>query len=128
MNCYLTLTFAFMLAAFGFFAHELVTAAEQTAAGPGPALVDNSMTYALLAFGFGALILQAIVNIKTGERGQGWGPQSVRLFMLTIIVVFALVPVTVSISQNVAAPAYGLLGAIAGYLFGQSTTRPPGTP
>jgi hypothetical protein len=76
------------------------------------------LTYALIAFGLIALVLQVLVNVKIG---QGWGPQSIRLFMLTIILVFALVPVTSSIVQAAAAPAYGLMGTIAGYLFGQST-------
>ena len=54
---------------------------------------------------------------------QGWGPQSIRMVGLTLVIVAILFLVeiiaTTHVSPDSASTAFGLLGAVAGYLFGR---------
>jgi hypothetical protein len=77
---------------------------------------DFALNIAIIAMGVILSILEILVLIK---RGQGWGPYSVRIVAVTLIVTAALLALNsnVGASQNVA-PLWGLLGTIAGYVLG----------
>jgi hypothetical protein len=62
---------------------------------------------------FGAVVIVAEVAIMI-FRGQNWGPHSVRIVGLTLVVVTAVF-LAVSDSQRAGA-AYALMGVLAGFL------------
>jgi len=68
---------------------------------------------------FGLLILggQMAIMLKVGK---GWGPNSIRISGLTLVVISGVFLITAGYSQEQIAPMIGLLGTIAGYLLGKS--------
>jgi hypothetical protein len=82
------------------------------------------LSIAILAFGAIVLGLQVYVNINTekpeGGKVQGWGPQSVRLYCLTLIIIAVLFLVTLGYPLTELATAFALLGTLAGFLFGKA--------
>jgi hypothetical protein len=72
-----------------------------------------SLAVYVLMFGTVVVIAEAAIMIA---RGHVWGPHSVRLLTMTLIIV-AAVFLAVSDSQRAGA-AYALFGVIAGYLAG----------
>ncbi|HXX09105.1 MAG TPA: hypothetical protein VEJ43_13665 [Pseudolabrys sp.] len=71
------------------------------------------MSLAIFVLIFGAVVIGAEAAIMISQ-GRSWGPHSVRIVGLSLIIV-AAVFLAVSDSQRVGA-AYALLGVIAGYL------------
>jgi hypothetical protein len=70
---------------------------------------------------FGAIILLAIILTKA----PGWGEHSVRMVGLGLVITMAVFLVVAagtnqSITKDLLTPAFALLGAAAGYLFGKS--------
>lgn len=62
-----------------------------------------------------------LLRMKDGKWDvQGWGPQSVRLFCLTLIIIAVLFLVTVGYPLNELSTAFALLGTLAGFLFGKA--------
>jgi len=80
--------------------------------------MPTSLAVYVLIFGAVVLVAEAAIMIV---RGHNWGPQSVRMLAITLIII-ASVFLAVSDSQRVGA-AYALLGVIAGYLAGTSERR-----
>jgi heme/copper-type cytochrome/quinol oxidase subunit 3 len=65
---------------------------------------------------FGALVIAAEAGIMI-VRGHSWGPHSVRIVGLSLIIVMTVF-LAVSSAERAGA-AYALLGVFAGYLVGQ---------
>jgi hypothetical protein len=70
---------------------------------------------------FGAIALIAVVSTKA----TGWGEHSVRMVGLLLVVVMAVFLVVAAgansgITKDAITPAFALLGAAAGYLFGKT--------
>jgi 4-amino-4-deoxy-L-arabinose transferase-like glycosyltransferase len=69
---------------------------------------------------FGVIILVAVIWTKQ----PGWGQESTRLVGLIVVVILAVFLVVVSANQDITkdalTPAFALLGAAAGYLFGKT--------
>ena len=61
----------------------------------------------MLVFGLFLFIIQLIVNIWVR---QGWGPQAINLFGLTLVVVVGTFLVVAGYAANQVAPMFGLLG------------------
>lgn len=78
------------------------------------------MSLAVYVLIFGAIVLVAEVAIML-VRGHDWGPQSVRMLAITLIII-ASVFLAVADTQRAGA-AYALLGVIAGYLAGTFERR-----
>lgn len=94
------------------------------AAGP-PELPDFAgrsdteiyLSLAVLGFGLVILALQIALMFKVGK---GWGPNSIRICGLTLVIISGIFLITAGYSQAQVAPVIGLLGTIAGYLLGKS--------
>ena len=69
---------------------------------------------------FGAVIILAEIAIMI-YRGQNWGLHSVRIVVLTLVVVTATF-LAVSDSQRAGA-AYALMGVLAGFLICKTETK-----
>ena len=67
---------------------------------------------------FSAVIIAAEVSVMI-FRGKGWGPMSTRLVGLTMVVLAALILSFAEIPAEQRAPAYALLGVVAGFLAGK---------
>jgi len=70
---------------------------------------------------FGLIVLCIVIKGKTA----GWGTQSIRMAGLVLVVTVILFLVAVSISlpsmpQESITAAFGILGTVAGYLFGKT--------
>jgi hypothetical protein len=74
---------------------------------------------AILAFGAIVIIAESAVLIF---RGRAWGPSSVRLTGLTVVIIATLYLAASSLSSDRVSAAYAVLGVVAGYLVGRSTT------
>lgn len=66
---------------------------------------------------FGVLVVAGEIWVMV-RRDKGWGPSNKQIVGLTIVVVAGLFLISGGYSQSETAPMFGLLGAIAGYLFG----------
>jgi hypothetical protein len=78
---------------------------------------------ATLVFGLAVLSMQGRLFVK---KNQGIGSQYIRLFGLTLIMVFAVFLVTTGYSQEQVSPAFTLLGTIAGYLLKSGESKESG--
>jgi hypothetical protein len=70
-----------------------------------------------------AILLIALVILALVGRGAGLSVDFTKTFVLVIIIFAALFLITAGYSDQQAAPVYGILGTILGYLFGR-TDRP----
>lgn len=71
---------------------------------------------------FGMFIIGAEIFVMV-RRDKGWGQSNKQIVGLTLVVVSGLFLVAGDYAQTLSAPMFGLLGAIAGYLFGVGTTK-----
>ena len=71
----------------------------------------------VLIFGAVVIIAEIFVMIR---RDKGWGQSNKQMVGLTLVIVSGLFLITGGYASNAqaVAPMFGLLGAIAGYLFG----------
>ena len=76
--------------------------------------------YPIAILVFGAVI----VALEIYGKDLGYGPNSIRMLGLTLVIIAILFLVAIvaaaKVSAETAAAGFGLLGAIAGYLFGKS--------
>ena len=77
-----------------------------------------SLPIFVLIFGIIVIAAEAAIVIS---QGRSWGPHSVRVVGLSLIIISAVF-LAVSDSQRAGA-AYALLGVIAGYLAGRYETK-----
>ena len=75
------------------------------------------LSYSVLAFALIIIALQSAVMLRTS---RGWGPQSTRVFGITLTVTMGAFLITTGYSQNQIAPMMGILGTLLGYLLGQT--------
>ena len=80
----------------------------------------TSNSLGLLIFGGVALVAQILVMLI---RKRGFGPQSTRLFGLTVIVTIAAFLVVTEVEQDRIGAALGMLGTVAGYLLGKTDAK-----
>ncbi len=71
---------------------------------------------------FGAVVIAAEIFVMI-RREKGWGQSNKQIVGLTLVVIAGLFLITGEYAQTQTAPMFGLLGAIAGYLFGVGTTK-----
>jgi hypothetical protein len=76
-----------------------------------------SESIAVLIFGAVVIIGEVVVMIW---RGRGWGPLSIRITGLSLIIIATVFLVVSSVSSDRLSAAYALLGGAFGYL----VTRP----
>lgn len=79
----------------------------------------------------GGMLLAAFAILLVVTRTGHLNSEFTRPFMMIIIIFAALFLIPTGYSSQQAAPVYGLLGTIVGYLFGKSSTEfapPPGAP
>ncbi len=78
----------------------------------------NWLPIAVLGFGI------VVIFLETWKMTLGWGPQSIRIVGLTLVVVAALFLVLImavlKVPGELTAAAFGLLGTVAGYIFGRN--------
>lgn len=91
--------------------------AQQLPSHSGRSPEELWLSLGVLGFGLILITLQVLVMLKLGK---GWGPASIRVVGLTLVVVAGLFLITAGYSENQAAPMVGLLGTITGYLLGKS--------
>lgn len=77
-------------------------------------------TVAVLVFGAVLVPLEVYIMVR---RDKGWGPSNKQIVGLTIVIVAGLFLIAGGYAQTQTAPMFGLLGAIAGYLFGAGTDK-----
>ena len=75
------------------------------------------LSLGVLVFGIIVLSLQVALMFKVNK---GWGPNTVRINGLTLVIISGVFLITAGYSQEQIAPMIGLLGTIAGYLLGKS--------
>jgi len=83
----------------------------------GRSTMELYLSLAVLVFGLIILGLQIGLMFKIGK---GWGPNTIRVTGLTLVIVSGVFLITAGYSQDQIAPMVGLLGTIAGYLLGKS--------
>lgn len=81
----------------------------------------------LTAMTAGLLIL-AVIALLLVTRGRGLSDRFSRTYLLTAIIFAGLYLVSAGYSNEQVAPVFGLLGTIAGFLFGRGTTDAPPAP
>jgi hypothetical protein len=86
----------------------------------GKSLVEVYLSLGILIFGVIILGLQIGLMLKLGK---GWGPNSIRMTGLTLVIIAGLFLITAGYSQDQIAPMVGLLGTIAGYLLGKTEAK-----
>lgn len=72
---------------------------------------------AVLSFGGVVVMIEAAVMII---RKRGWGPQSIRIVGLTVIIISTIFLAVSTVSAERLSAAYAVLGVVAGYLVGHS--------
>ncbi len=77
--------------------------------------VEHKLTYAVLIFGFLIIALEMLL-IKTKEIDA---QDAIKFIVVTLIVIGTLFLISAGWSNDQIAPAFGLLGTIAGYLLGK---------
>jgi hypothetical protein len=87
----------------------------------GRTTAELSLSLGVLAFGLLVMGMQVFVMLRTAK---GWDMESTRIVGLTLVVVAGLFLITAGYSQDQIAPMIGLLGTIAGYLLGKTTSGP----
>ena len=76
------------------------------------------LSISVLVFGLAIMAGELLVMLK---REKGWGPSSIQIVGLTLVVTAGLFLITAGYSQDQIAPMVGLLGTIAGYLLGRGS-------
>jgi hypothetical protein len=71
---------------------------------------------------FGALIVGGEIYVMV-RRDKGWGPSNKQIVGITVVIVAGLFLISGGYGQDQTSPMFGLLGAIAGYLFGSGTDK-----
>ncbi len=71
---------------------------------------------------FGVLVVAAEIYVMV-RRDRGWGQSNRQMVGLTLVIIAGLFLISGGYAQDQSAPMFGLLGAIAGYLFGVGTER-----
>jgi hypothetical protein len=85
-------------------------------------LSQLEFTLSMSVLGFGLLLIVfEIYLVKTNKLPS---EQIVKFIIVTLIIVSTLFLITAGYSNNQIAPATGLLGTIAGYLLGKTSTTP----
>ncbi|WDF61033.1 hypothetical protein PQ462_06615 [Flavobacterium sp. KACC 22758] len=69
---------------------------------------------------FGGIIIGGIFYILIKQK-KGWGPNTVQIVSITLLIVAGLFLITAGYSQQQITPIVGLLGTISGYLLGKSS-------
>jgi hypothetical protein len=69
---------------------------------------------------FGVLVVAAEIYVMV-RRDKGWGRSNKQMVGLTLVIVAGLFLISGGFTQTDSAPMFGILGAIAGYLFGAGT-------
>jgi hypothetical protein len=76
---------------------------------------------AMLVFAAVIIGLEVLVMIV---RGRTWGPMSIQIVGFSLIVLAVLILVAADLPADGRAPAYALLGVVAGFLAGKSGKEP----
>ena len=71
---------------------------------------------------FGVLVVAAEIYVMV-RRDKGWGQSNKQMVGLTLVIIAGLFLISGGYAQDLSAPMFGLLGAIAGYLFGVGTEK-----
>jgi hypothetical protein len=100
-----------------FFVGTATAFAQQPPELGGRSEMELYLSLGVLLFGLIILGLQVGLMFKVGK---GWGPNSIRISGLTLVIISGLFLITAGYSQDQIAPMVGLLGTIAGYLLGKS--------
>lgn len=72
--------------------------------------------YALLLFG--GILLGAQIYVMR-MKNYGWGPNAVRIVVITLVIVMSAFLVLIGYSEKQITPVIGLFGTIVGYLLGK---------
>ena len=97
----------------------------------GHTIVELYLSFGVLVFALIIIGLQSAVMLRSS---RGWGPQSTRVFGITLTVTMGAFLITAGYSQDQIAPMMGILGTLLGYLLGQTkpelepTNRTPASP
>lgn len=86
----------------------------------GRSVSETNLSYAML--GFGALVVVSIVAVLI-RKNQGFGPQTVRLLLITLVITAGAFLITAGYSNDQMAPMYALLGTIAGFVLKDITAK-----
>jgi hypothetical protein len=79
---------------------------------------EVALGWGVLGFGFLIILLQVFVMLRLKK---GWGPQSIRIVGLTLVLISGLFLIVAGYSQQQIAPMIGLLGTITGFLLGKTS-------
>lgn len=71
---------------------------------------------------FGAFVIAAEIFVMV-RRDKGWGQSNKQMVGLTLVVIAGLFLISGNYAQDLSSPMFGLLGAIAGYLFGAGSDK-----
>jgi len=86
--------------------------------------LEHRLTYAVLLFGF-LIISFEMLLIKWNKIDQ---QDAIKFVIVTLIVIGTLFLISAGWSNDQIAPAFGLLGTIAGYMLGKQTQHPSPPP
>lgn len=78
---------------------------------------ENVLSIAVLVFG----LITVFCEVFLATRNQGNIEEILKLIVITIIIVSGLFIITAGLSTDQVAPAFGLYGAITGYLLGKES-------
>jgi hypothetical protein len=81
--------------------------------------MDNQQSLILIIAGFGALTMLGVF----WRMGSGFGPYNLRIVGIVLVATLAAL---LGLNQNSVTAAMGILGGIAGYLFGLRDRGPTG--
>jgi hypothetical protein len=84
----------------------------------GRTLYETVLSVAVLLFGFLIIALEVVVMLWLQK---GWGAQSVRIVVITLIVTAALLLIVAGYSEKQIAPVIGLFGTIVGFVLGNTS-------
>ena len=102
-----------------------LTEVEVLAGLQAPALTGKSEMETILSFGvllFGLIIIGLQIGLLYRLK-TGWGPNSLRMAGLTLVITSGIFLITAGYSQDQTGPMFALLGTIAGYLLGKSEKK-----
>lgn len=74
---------------------------------------------------FGAFVITAEIFVMV-KLEKGWGQSNKQIVGITLIIITGLFLATGDYTKEYVAPMFGLLGAIAGYLFGAGVDKSNG--
>lgn len=87
---------------------------------PTRTLSEIYLSYSVLVFGAFIFSIEAAIMWR---KNVTWGPNSIKIFGLTITVVFGAFLTTAGYSQTQIAPMIGILGTLLGYLLGNNSEK-----